>query len=122
MGAGKPADRLVETPLPRPVPESGIGDDQVMVGPFGPRRGTRAASAAWGRAVGFLEGSVRTQVPPRYANTHAEASGTGLQPPRLREDARRIIHEAVGGDPDVAVIFAGSGSTGAIDKLVGILG
>ncbi|MGY2873063.1 selenocysteine lyase/cysteine desulfurase [Marmoricola sp. URHA0025 HA25] len=122
MGAGKPADRLVETPLLRRIRESVIGDDQVMVGPFGPRRVTYADYTASGRAVGFLEDFVRTQVLPRYANTHTESSGTGLQTTRLREDARRIIHEAVGGDPDVAVIFAGSGSTGAIDKLVGILG
>jgi selenocysteine lyase/cysteine desulfurase len=122
MGAGKPADRPVETPLLRRIRESVIGDDQVMVGPFGPRRVTYADYTASGRAVGFLEDFVRSQVLPRYANTHTESSGTGLQTTRLRDDARRIIHDAVGGDPDVAVIFAGSGSTGAIDKLVGILG
>jgi selenocysteine lyase/cysteine desulfurase len=122
MGAGKPADRPVETPLLRRIRESVIGDDQVMVGPFGPRRVTYADYTASGRAVGFLEDFVRTQVLPRYANTHTESSGTGLQTTRLRDDARRIIHDAVGGDPEVAVIFAGSGSTGAIDKLVGILG
>ena len=59
---------------------------------------------------------------PRYANTHTEASGTGLQTTRLREDARRIIRDSVGGDDDICVIFTGSGSTAAIDKLIGILG
>ncbi|MEO8094593.1 MAG: aminotransferase class V-fold PLP-dependent enzyme, partial [Pseudolysinimonas sp.] len=59
---------------------------------------------------------------PRYANTHTESSGTGLQTTRLREDARGIIHRAVHGTDDTVVIFAGSGSTAAIDKLVGILG
>ena len=39
-----------------------------------------------------------------------------------REDARRIIRDAVGGDDETVVIFAGSGCTGAIDKLIGILG
>jgi selenocysteine lyase/cysteine desulfurase len=122
MHAGKPADGLAATPLLRRIRESVIGDDQVMVGPFGPRRVTYADYTASGRAVGFLEDFVRTQVLPRYANTHTESSGTGLQTTRLREDARTIIHDAVGGDPEIAVIFAGSGSTGAIDKLVGILG
>ena len=51
---------------------------------------------------------------PSYANTHTESSGTGLQTTRLREDARRIIHEAVGGDDDTVVLFAGSGTTGAV--------
>jgi selenocysteine lyase/cysteine desulfurase len=122
MGAGKPADRPVETPLLARIRESVIGDDQVMVGPFGPRRVTYADYTASGRAVGFLEDFIRTQVLPRYANTHTESSGTGLQTTRLREDARRIIHEAVGGDDETVVIFAGSGSTAAIAKLVGVLG
>ena len=39
-----------------------------------------------------------------------------------REDARAIIHEAVAGTADDVVIFAGTGATGAIDKLIGILG
>jgi selenocysteine lyase/cysteine desulfurase len=59
---------------------------------------------------------------PAYANTHTEASGTGLQTTRLREDARRIIRDAVGGDDETVVVFCGSGSTAAIDKLIGILG
>jgi selenocysteine lyase/cysteine desulfurase len=118
MAEGRP----IETPLLARIRDSVIGDDQVMEGPFGPRRVTYADYTASGRAVGFLEDFIRTQVLPRYANTHTESSGTGLQTTRLREDARTIIHEAVGGDPEVAVIFAGSGSTGAIDKLVGILG
>ena len=44
---------------------------------------------------------------PGYANTHTESSGTGLQTTRLREDARRIIHDAVHGDDDTVVIFTG---------------
>jgi len=108
-------------PLIALIRGSVIGDDEAVAGPFGVRRVTYADYTASGRALTFVEDYIRDAVLPLYANTHTESSGTGLQTTRFREEARRIIRDAVGGSGEHAVVFCGSGMTGAINKLVDVL-
>ncbi|NQU58688.1 MAG: aminotransferase class V-fold PLP-dependent enzyme [Rhodospirillales bacterium] len=98
-----------------------IGDDHVIDGPFGPRRITYADYTASGRSLDFIEDYIRHRVLPYYANTHTETSLTGLQTTHYREQARSIIRKSIGADDDYALIFCGSGATGAINRLIDIL-
>jgi selenocysteine lyase/cysteine desulfurase len=98
-----------------------IGDDVVLDGPFGPRRLVYADWTASGRSLAFIEDAIRDGVLPLYANTHTEASATGLWTTQVRENARDVVHRAVGGSLDDVVVFCGSGATDAVDRLLRLL-
>jgi selenocysteine lyase/cysteine desulfurase len=103
------------------IRSSVIGEDEAVMGPFGTRRVTYADYTASGRALSFIEDFIREVVLPLYANTHTESSGTGLQTTRFREEAREIIRAALGASQEHAVIFCGSGSTAAINRMIDVL-
>ena len=104
------------------IRDSVIGKDDVVDGPFGPRRVTYADYTASGRSLSFIEDFIRDAVLPLYANTHTESSGTGLQTTHFREEARDIIRRCVGAGDEHAVVFCSSGATGAVHKLIEVLG
>ena len=58
------------------------------------------------------------EVLPSYGNTHTTTSVTSLQTTLFRHEAREIFRNSVGASEDDAVIFVGSGCTGAVHKLV----
>lgn len=99
-----------------------IGSDHAVPGPFGLRRVTYADYTASGRSLSFIEDYIREVVLPLYANTHTESSGTGMQTTRFREEARQMIRSCINATEEHAVVFVGSGATGAIDRLISVLG
>ena len=120
MVASTRPDRI-HTALLERIRAGVIGDGLVFESPYGLRRITYADFTASGRALDFIEDFIRERVLPEYANTHTTSSRTGASTDRLREEARRVIHQAVGGTDEHVVIFTGSGATAAVNKLVGIL-
>ena len=91
---------------------------QRIPGPVGERLITYADYVASGQPLKFIEEYLRQVVLPTYANTHTEASFTGRQTGHYREEARQLIKKSVNAGVDDVLLFCGSGSTGAIDKLV----
>ncbi len=95
-----------------------IGEGTTISGPFGRRSLIYADYVASGRSIGFIEDAIRNHVLPFYGNTHTETSFTGRRSTQLRELARETVRKSVRADANHAVIFVGSGATGAADKLV----
>ncbi len=77
---------------------------------------------ASGRALRQVENFVAGHVLPFYANSHTEASFCGSYMTRLRREARAEIARIVGARGEEAVIFAGSGATAGLNRLVSLLG
>lgn len=103
------------------IRESVIGDRIAINTVFGTKPLVYADYTASGRSLGLIEDFIQDKVLPFYANTHTETSYTGAQTTAFREEARKEIARAVNADEDHAVIFCGSGSTAAIDKLITIM-
>jgi selenocysteine lyase/cysteine desulfurase len=98
-----------------------IGDTIQIEGPFGMRPLLYADYVASGRALTQVEDFIRDQVLPYYANSHTQASFCGAYMTRLREAARAEIARMIGAPNDTSVVFAGSGSTAGLNRLVGLL-
>jgi selenocysteine lyase/cysteine desulfurase len=99
-----------------------IGNHAIVPGPFGPKPMVYADYVASGRALMQVEQFVLEQVLPYYANSHTEASFCGGYITRLRREARAAIARCCGATAEHAVIFAGSGATAGLNRLVHLLG
>ncbi|MEO3388323.1 aminotransferase class V-fold PLP-dependent enzyme [Mesorhizobium sp. CAU 1741] len=99
-----------------------IGENAAIIGPFGERKLVYADYVASGRALMQVERFILENVLPYYANSHTEASYCGGFMTRMRREARTAIASSCNAGPDHAVIFAGSGATAGINRLVSLLG
>ncbi|MBW6505828.1 MAG: aminotransferase class V-fold PLP-dependent enzyme [Rhodobacteraceae bacterium] len=99
-----------------------IGSDLEIEGPFGPQQMLYADYVASGRALDCIEQAMLREVLPVYANSHTEASYCGARISALRREARARIGALCGAGADHAVIFAGSGATAGLNRLVHLLG
>ena len=104
------------------LPAGLIGEGMMIPGLNGDVPLVYADYVASGRALAQVEDYVTKHVLPFYANSHTEASWCGAYTTRLREDARHEIARLVGASDDDAVIFAGSGATAGLNRLVSLLG
>lgn len=98
-----------------------IGEGAKFDTPFGTQELLYADYVASGRALRQVEEFVMTRVLPFYANSHTEASHCGMTMTRMREEARATIGRLVNADEECHVIFAGSGATAGINRIVRLL-
>ncbi|MBP2550643.1 selenocysteine lyase/cysteine desulfurase [Neorhizobium galegae] len=99
-----------------------IGRDAMIDGPFGPKPLVYADYVASGRALMPVERFILEDVLPFYANSHTEASFCGGMMTRMRREARATIARLCGATKEHAVIFAGSGATAGLNRLVALFG
>ncbi len=97
-----------------------IGEGAQIPGRDGPVSLVYADFVASGRAMRCVEEFIATQVLPFYANSHTEASYCGAHMTGLRRAARSEIARIAGATSDDAVIFAGSGATAGLNRLVSL--
>ncbi|XP_072046449.1 cysteine desulfurase SufS-like [Amphiura filiformis] len=107
-----------EHQLLQTIEKNVLGYSLTFTGPFGKNRAIYCDYTASGRPLKFIEDFITKHVYPIYANTHTDTGIMARQTSMLREEARQIIKKAVNASDEYVLIFTGSGTTSAVNKLV----
>lgn len=99
-----------------------IGHDARIVTPEGVKPLLYFDYIASGRFHRAVEDELNQRVLPFMANTHTETSSTGRAMTEWYERALRRIGACLGAGPGDVVLPVGSGSTGAVNRLIQVLG
>nr|AEG74552.1 hypothetical protein [Phoenix dactylifera] len=99
-----------------------IGSSLEFDTPFGKRLLTYADHTASGRCLQYIENYIIEKVLPVYGNTHTDDSFVGSKTTRMVQRAATYIKQCMGGGPNDALIFCGSGSSAAIKRLQEVIG
>ncbi|WP_196894198.1 aminotransferase class V-fold PLP-dependent enzyme [Aureivirga marina] len=99
-----------------------VGIDQTFTSPYGEQKIIYTDWTASGRLYKEIEEKMLNDFGPFVANTHTETSITGSLMTMAYHEAREIIKKHVNADKNDALITAGTGMTGVVNKFQRILG
>ncbi|MCO5584010.1 hypothetical protein L7F22_037929 [Adiantum nelumboides] len=84
---------------------------------YSPRQLLYADHTASGRSLVFIEKFILQYVLPFYGNTHTEDSFVGRRTTSMVQKSAKYIKRCMGGTSNDALLFCGSGCTGALKRL-----
>lgn len=102
--------------------EHTIGNRHMISTPYGRQPLLYADWTASGRLYEPIERTMQESFGPYVSNPHTDSNTTGLTMTLAYNEARRIIRQHVNAGPGDALLFCGNGTTGAVNKLLRIMG
>ena len=102
--------------------EHTIGNRHLISTPYGRQPLLYADWTASGRLYEPVERRIQEIFGPYVSNPHTDSNTTGLTMTLAYNEARKIIREHVNAGAGDALLFCGNGTTGAVNKLLRIMG
>ncbi|MEK3790728.1 aminotransferase class V-fold PLP-dependent enzyme [Paenibacillus sp. FSL R7-0204] len=102
--------------------EHTVGSRHLISTPYGRQPLLYADWTASGRLYEPIERKIQESFGPYVSNPHTDSNTTGLTMTLAYHEARSIIRHHVNAAPADALLFCGNGTTGAVNKLLRIMG